>query len=336
MFRKALALTAAVICMGAGPGDDLVADLLSGRIDPLSYDYGALRDRPDADAFLEQAEARAKREVLRRHGVPDDVPPEKALYADCASAAEIAVQKGLSSARKAASRVDWLSAKREAVDAEARRQALRRAIFAGETVPYDQLRGVERSVRLSREAKDPVVAELFRRHAEEQFSRLGIGFSARHFFAEGVSEAGLDLYDAAVVRETCLVDADNRAWLKATLARRGWFRISVDGERADSAAWTLAQHADRDVAFQQAVLVILEKELAAKETSSTNYAYLWDRVAVNTGKPQRYATQGSCKGPGDWRPDPLEDSASVERWRTEFGIDWPMEEYIAKMNTFCR
>lgn len=209
-------------------------------------------------------------------------------------------------------------------------------LFAGEASPYDQLRGVERRLKLAKEAADPAVAELFRRNAQDNFARLGIGFSARQFMLQDLSPAALDLYDATINRETCLVDEANLVWLKETVRRRGWFKISVDGEQADSAAWNMVQHADDDVAFQQEMLAVLEKELAAKETSSTNYAYLWDRVAVNRGMPQRYATQGRCAGPGDWRPNQLEDAASVERWRTEFGIDWPMKEYIAKMNTFCR
>ena len=98
----------------------------------------------------------------------------------------------------------------------------------------------------------------------------------------------------------------------------------------------MVQHADADPVFQQAMLALLEQELAAKETTASGYAYLYDRVAVNTGKPQRYATQGRCAGPGDWRPEQLEDPDNVEARRTSVGIDWPMKDYIARMNTFCR
>jgi hypothetical protein len=338
MIRTTLVLALALAGLAAAPAPaaDPLPDLLTGRVDPLTYDYGALRERPDADAWLEKAEATARRFALRRLGVPDAVESDDATYAGCETAAELALMRGLASARKVKTRAEWRAARLQADDIEARRQSVRRVIFAGEAGPYEQLRGVERAIRLSREAKDPAVAELFRRNAEDQFSRLSIGFSARLFLAEGASEAALDLYDAPIIRETCLIDAANRAWLKGTIETRGWFRISADGARADSAAWNMVQHADKDVAFQRSMLVLLEKELAAKETSPGNYAYLWDRVAVNTGQPQRYATQGRCEGPGDWRPRTLEDPANVEKRRTEMGIDWPMAEYTAKMNTFCR
>lgn len=336
MFRKALALTAAVLCMGAGSSDDLVGDLVSGRIDPLSYDYGVLRERPDAEVWLKDAEVRAQRMVLRNHGVSDDIAWADARYNDCKTEQEMAVLKGLSSARKVATAAEWRVARAQATDAETRRQSLQRVVFSGEAGPYDQLRGVERRIGWAKAATDPVLAELFQRNARDNFSRMTIGFSARQFLLPDVSEAALDLYDAKVSHETCLIDASNRAWLKDAVARRGWFRISVDGARADEAARNMVQHADGDVAFQQAMLALLEKELAAKETEPAGYAYLWDRVAANTGRPQRYASQGRCVGPGDWRPDPLEDPANVQQRRLTVGIDWPMKDYIAKMNTFCR
>lgn len=336
MLRRLLTVTAIVLCTGAGPQGDIVADLLSGRADPLTFDYGALRERPGADAFLKDAESRAKREVLRRHGIADDISWDDANIIGCRSEQEIAVLKGLSSAAKVKTAAEWQAARVQAVEAEARRQAVRQTIFNGEPSPYEQLRGVERRLKWAREAKDPAVAELFRRNAQDNFSRWSFGFSARQFMAQDLSDAALDLYDAKVEQETCLVDQFNRTWLKETIARRGWFRISVDGEKASDAAFNMIQHADDDVAFQQAMLALVEKEVAAKEASPSNYAYLWDRVAVNTGKPQRYATQGTCHGPGDWRPNTLEDPANVDARRTAYGIDWPLKDYIARMNTYCR
>jgi hypothetical protein len=336
MIRTLLALSAALLSMGADAGGDTTTDLLSGRIDPITFDYGTLRDRPDADVWLAEAETRARREIMRRQGVADDVAWEDAGLKICMTEAELATLKGLASARKVKSRDEWRLARVQADDALAKRESIQRIVFAGEAAPYDELKGAATRLKLSKEAKDPVVAELFRRQAQDNFSRLSIGFSARNFMLEGMSDAALDLYDATIVRETCLIDAANLAWIKPVIAERGWFRISRDGPQADAAARNIVQHADDDPVFQQRVLALLETELAANETEASGYAYLYDRVAVNTGKPQRYATQGRCAGPGDWRPDTLEDPANVEKRRAEVGIDWPMPDYIAKMNTFCR
>ena len=336
MVRAILVLTTALLCLGAARSDEIVGDLLSGRVDPTTYDYGVLRERPDADLWLRDAETRAQRGILRRHGVLDGVAWDDARYSDCMSEAEMALLKGLSSARKVTTHSAWLEARRQAAEGEKRRQAMADAVLAGEAAPYKQLKGVERRLRLSREAGDPVVSELFRRNVQDQLWRVSIGFSARQFMLQDLSEAALDLYDAKVGRETCLVDASNRAWIKQTIARRGWFKISVDGEQADSAAWNMVQHADKDLAFQREMLAVLEQALKTKDTSPSNYAYLWDRVAVNTGRPQRYATQGLCEGPGDWRPSPLENASAVDRLRAEFGIDYPLADYVALMNTFCR
>lgn len=339
MVRTLTMLAVAMLCMAAGPVDpvDPVDDLLSGRIDPLTYDYGALHDRPDAEAFLKEAQASAQRGVMRRHGVADTVAWDDVSFPDCMTLAEIGLLKGLSSARKAATHAAWLEARRQADVGEQRRAAMASAILAGGPAPYEQLKGVEKRLTLAREARDPVLAELYRRAAEDQIWRLSFSQSARQFLLPDLTDAALDLYDGRVAPETCRADASNRAWLKAAVAERGgWFTISGDGEEADKAAWIIVQHADRDVAFQRDMLTVLERALKTKDTSDVNYAYLWDRVAVNSGRPQRYATQGRCAGPGDWRLKPMETGSAEARWKAEFGIDWPMADYVAKMNTLCR
>lgn len=49
-------------------------------------------------------------------------------------------------------------------------------------------------------------------------------------------------------------------------------------------AWLLVQHMDHDISFQKWFLALLPK-------NSEEYRYLYDRVAVNTGNPQKYNTQ---------------------------------------------
>ncbi|ATQ41257.1 DUF6624 domain-containing protein [Caulobacter mirabilis] len=336
MIGKVLAAALAASLIAGAALADPIDDLLAGKTDPLTYDFGQLRDQPDADAWLKAAEGRVQRDLLRRRGIADDVAWKDARPTGCWTEAEQALLRGVASARKVKTAADWSRANAEAQGLEAKRQSVQRILFSGEASPYEQLNGVARRLKMAREAKDPILAELFRRNAEDNFARMSIGFSARHFLAPQASDAALDLYDAKADREICLIDEANLVWLKKTIAERGWFRISRDGQQADDAARNLVQHADDDPAFQQRMLAVLEAELAAKETTASGYAYLYDRVAVNTGKPQRYATQGRCAGPGDWRADTLEDPDAVEARRLAVGIDWPMKDYVARMNSFCR
>jgi len=53
------------------------------------------------------------------------------------------------------------------------------------------------------------------------------------------------------------VDADNLTWLKNVVAEVGWPGRSMVGEDGAHAAWLLAQHADRDPAFQRRCLDLI-------------------------------------------------------------------------------
>jgi len=114
--------------------------------------------------------------------------------------------------------------------------------------------------------------------------------------------------------------------LKELLGRYGWFRIGEFGPDADLHAWLLVQHADDDLAFQKEVLQKLEALYPQGEADPSNYAYLFDRVASNENRPQRYGTQGQRVGQGKWEPDTLEDPARVDEWRASVGLE-PLEEY---------
>ena len=88
------------------------------------------------------------------------------------------------------------------------------------------------------------------------------------------------------------IDVFNTAHLKSILAKYGWVTNSEFGSEADHQAWLLVQHADHDLAFQEKCLCTLENLLPLKETNPKNFAYLFDRVAINKrGDKQRYGTQ---------------------------------------------
>jgi hypothetical protein len=126
------------------------------------------------------------------------------------------------------------------------------------------------------------------------------------------------------------VDRRNTERLKAIVADYGWPTKSMVGRDGASAAWTLAQHADRDPMFQRSVLLMMEKLLAEGEASRSDYAYLYDR----THSPQRYGTQGACVAPGKWEPREIENPESVDERRISMSIYPPkLAEYIERVGT---
>lgn len=125
------------------------------------------------------------------------------------------------------------------------------------------------------------------------------------------------------------IDQVNIDALKQIIKSSGWPTISKYGEAADQSAFLVAQHADRQPQFQREVLAILEKEQAARETSGENYALLFDRVSLASGKPQRFGSQGTCDG-NKWVTRPVEDAKRVDDLRRSVGLE-PMAEYEAKV-----
>lgn len=128
-------------------------------------------------------------------------------------------------------------------------------------------------------------------------------------------------------------DKANTAELKRLVARHGWPRRDTVGAEADDAAWLLVQHADLDRPFQKKMLALLDQLRRDGGTAEKHYAYLYDRVAVGEGRPQRYGTQGGCRE-GAWRPDPIEDEPGVHARRREAGI-MSMAENVARLSASC-
>lgn len=126
------------------------------------------------------------------------------------------------------------------------------------------------------------------------------------------------------------VDAVNTARLKAIIGLQGWPTVSQVGQDGAEAAWLLAQHADKDPAFQRSVAEAMKPLIASGQVKASNYAYLWDR----THDPQRYGTQGSCVAKGRWEPRMVEDAEKLDQRRAQFGLT-PIEEYKEKVSNHC-
>lgn len=140
--------------------------------------------------------------------------------------------------------------------------------------------------------------------------------------------------DPAVGAELMRVDAENTAWLKQVVVTFGWPSQSLVGSRAADAAWLLVQHADHDVAFQKEALALMAPLVDQNEVTKQNYAYLYDRVATNEGRPQRYGTQGQCTGAHTWEPNQLEDPTQVDALRRSMNLP-PLDDYKKQFYSIC-
>ncbi|QNE18218.1 hypothetical protein F1D05_10315 [Kribbella qitaiheensis] len=126
------------------------------------------------------------------------------------------------------------------------------------------------------------------------------------------------------------VDADNTGWLVDVVTERGWPKLSEVGEEAATAAWLLAQHADMQPDNQRFFHQLMEQAVDAGEASPRFFAYLEDRVRVNSNRPQLFGTQFVDHGNG-LAPRPIEDLDGLAVRRAAVGME-PFEEYEATMH----
>jgi hypothetical protein len=124
----------------------------------------------------------------------------------------------------------------------------------------------------------------------------------------------------------------NEQRLKGVMKQYGFPGYDLVGQKGSNSFWLIVQHCDKDVDFQKQVLKAMEAELINHNADPKNYAYLTDRVLLNTGKKQLYGTQltyntDSCQAV----PKPMRDSLLVNQRRHEIGLE-PIENYLNWMS----
>jgi hypothetical protein len=120
---------------------------------------------------------------------------------------------------------------------------------------------------------------------------------------------------AAFVEKARATDMRNTKALQAAIERYGWPGATLVGEDGAHAAWTIAQHADLEHGLQSDVLARMKPMIERGEVSASDYAYLYDRVAIVEHRKQLYGTQFN----GD-DPFPIEDEANVDARRRAVGL----------------
>ena len=106
----------------------------------------------------------------------------------------------------------------------------------------------------------------------------------------------------------------------------GWFRESIYGEEAAGAAFLIVQHSNVDL--WRRFVPVLEPLVATGEVDGQRYGLMYDRLAINEDRPQRYGTQMTCKA-GRWviDYDNLEDPQNADARRQAMGFMQTLAEY---------
>lgn len=323
-FTTALPVAmAAVVLLGGfqsapAPLPPTVAALVEDAVAARSFDYMALKAEGVDLTPLSHS-------VFRRTVVAGSDPR-------CLTDAEAEVLMGLAAAQAAADRAAFDDDRAAAADAWAKWTIFAEGIEHGQAATEAPFKWVSDRYAEVLNETNPRARDLLGRAARDQLYR--------HAFSGGpqvwgeLSPGAQGRVNTALERATCAIDGENTAWLKADVAANGWFTISATGAKASSAAWLMAQHADRDRPFQKHVLALMEPLVATGEVTRGNYAYLWDRIAVSENRPQRYGTQGRCTAPGRWEPNEIEDMSRVEALREEAEIG-TLVEYQERMQPHC-
>lgn len=128
-------------------------------------------------------------------------------------------------------------------------------------------------------------------------------------------------------------DSLNYSLLSDIVKTYGFPNFDLVGERGSHNFWLLIQHQDRNPKFQEEVLSKMKVEVDNKKASPGDYAYLIDRVKVNTGQLQVYGTQMQLNATEtSYEPKPVIEPEKLNERRRSVGLS-SIEEYTESMNS---
>ena len=122
-----------------------------------------------------------------------------------------------------------------------------------------------------------------------------------------------------LIAEMNRVDLKTRTRLREIIKQTGWPLISTVGFDGVNAVWLIAQHADRDLAFQKQALTLMRAAARRGEAAKEHLAFLIDRVRVAEGKLQIYGSQNEYKD-GHLVMRPVVDAKNLDRRRKRMGL----------------
>ena len=129
------------------------------------------------------------------------------------------------------------------------------------------------------------------------------------------------------------IDEKSSGYLRELLSEVDWIDIHRFTRPISQHAWILVQHSDDHVDLQKLALSRMQPYLETGGVLKRNYAYLWDRVAVNSAELQRYGTQpdwASCND-GKLALMPMEDPENVDERRSTMQLG-PVQNDLDQMS----
>jgi hypothetical protein len=124
------------------------------------------------------------------------------------------------------------------------------------------------------------------------------------------------------------IDLPNTKRLKEIISVHGFPSAPVFNKETQIAAWFIVQHAQFiglsgspiwDVDLAESIMPNVKKAVSEGSLTPWHYAAMYDRIALNRGKSQRYATQYQCDaGKALFRN--LEDQNRVTEFRKKIGM----------------
>jgi len=132
-----------------------------------------------------------------------------------------------------------------------------------------------------------------------------------------------------ITQDACIVvDERNRTRLKEIFAKIGFPTRKLVGKDAMYGVFLMLQHSDGDKEWQKSQLPNIEKAVKKGDLQGQSYAYLYDRIKINSGEKQLYGSQFSNVDPVTKSVElaETEDLESLENRRREMGM-MPIEMY---------
>ena len=117
---------------------------------------------------------------------------------------------------------------------------------------------------------------------------------------------------------------------KVIVEKYGYPTIEKVGKEISHHFFTLIQHADADINFQEKMLKIVKKETEKGNVTGKDFAFLSDRVNLAKGREQLYGSQVDYDDKGNAVPRNLYKSAKVDNRRRQFGLE-PLKDYLKMM-----
>ncbi len=112
----------------------------------------------------------------------------------------------------------------------------------------------------------------------------------------------------------------NALRLQQIIAEHGWPDRELVGADGTLAAWFIAQHAIGEPDFQRQALTLVQEKVKQGKVPPAQEAYLFDRIAMYEGLPQRYGTQSLPCPDGQYRRWKTEDPEHLNERRDAMGL----------------